>query len=315
MPDTDKRPAGYTPQQEETIRLFRAWYTSQAIPRDRAAAKIECAESTLCQIELGNYAGRSDTYIAKMARFLDRLKRAESATKPPNFVLTSVAEKIDGLCTLCLDGRRMGLAEIPSGVGKTQAAQAYAAAHPDDCRYIECSPKHTAMGILYDVADAIRVGKSGTRHLLFRNVVDQLVLRGQPLLIFDDVDNLTRDALYTIRQLHDQAKVGIVLLGTEDFLTKLRRRPTGLDQQALNRILHLVNLHGINQDDAEKLTSFFELPTAARLLAWQACDGDARRLVHGCIDALDRAAAYGEPVCERHIERAFAALRQTRLAV
>lgn len=302
-----------TPEQEKSLRLFVALAESEGWSQSDAARRWECSESTYKQILAGTYPGNYARYIERAERHVNLAKRRSRAIQDPPFALTSVSERVDALCTLCLDGKRMGHVVARSGAGKTMAVRAYAAAHALDTILITCTPGYSGVDLLRELADNLQRSWRFGKTLMFRDIATHLELRGQPLIILDDCDNLTRNGLHTARQLHDEAQCGIVLAGTEEFLRGLARRQTGLDGQALGRLLHVVHIDGICEEDAERILCPFGLPSAAVQMAWQACAGDARRLVHGVIEGLTIARAEGLEADERAIRRGFGALLAHKL--
>jgi len=304
MPANTPPRRGYelTEEQLKIVRRYVAWYSAAGWSLAKAGKRIGCAASTLSQIVSGTYPSDPSRFIRTMAAILDRAEGESKTCQRPPVVLTSIVEEVHAILDDCLNGHRMAFICGRSGVGKTVAVELFAEQHPIDTVLITCSKGCRDADLLRRIADHLELPWQGTLTEMFDKLASALITGGKPLLVVDECDFLGH-SLHIIRQLHDQADCGLVLVGTAAFLPLLKRHRTGTEGQALGRITHFVNLDRIVEDDARAILAPFALASDALRLAWQACAGNARRLVNGMLVA--RTLADGQAVAATHVAAAF----------
>ena len=124
------------------------------------------------------------------------------------------ARWIDELRILKHCGRAIG----PRDVGKSRSSVNY---REEDIKRVSCvkawsnsSSKRLFSQILKDINHAAWRGK---RHDLRARLAGCLELFGIELLLIDNADNLQREALIDLKQLHEESGVPIVLIGGQDL--------------------------------------------------------------------------------------------------
>ncbi len=132
-----------------------------------------------------------------------------------------------GLSTMldCQDAEegspRMGLFYGPSGYGKSVAAATIAARL--NGAYVVAKSIWTQRSLLEALATEIgiaQLARTGPR--LLDQIVDQLLDEPQPLII-DEMDHLvTRRSVEIIRDIHDNARVPVLMIGEEALPAKLK---------------------------------------------------------------------------------------------
>lgn len=299
-----KAPRPYTKGQREVIADYRAWHEAAELSMEEAAARLDCSASTLSLIESHKYPGRHGKYVERMARVMAREKARTLAWKRPPVVATTVLRKLYGLFEVCRDSHTMGFACTKFGLGKTIAAQEFARENPDTI--LVTAIKGISGGTLIEMI-ADEVGLTLPRGQLVQRLealLDKLQRLGGPVVVIDECDFLGK-AIHILRQVHDLAGCGVVVLGTPSFLRKLRKRPDGTEGQFLSRIVHQLYIDQIVEEDAEKILRPFELSAAAQQIAWQGCERNARRLVNIVANASMLAEGDdGGSITERHVAQA-----------
>lgn len=143
--------------------------------------------------------------------------------------------------------------------------------------------------------------------------------RGGPLLILDEADHATREALQLMRQLHDLSGCGLAFLCTPALFSALRARPNDRDAQLTSRVSYNPVVPGLTLPDIKAFCSHFGLSAAAEREATRGCGGDTQRggnprsLVNALICAAEIAKATNTAIEPSYITAAYAA--QTRAAV
>jgi len=312
MPPKTPRPRPPLSQaQEQTILDFVAWYSGQPdMSLARAADTLECSVGTLSAIINGNYPGDTAKYVRRMAERLAAVRADDAALREPPFMMLSAAEKIFSFCERCRSTRKMGFLCTQHGIGKTMALSAYADEHGISSVLISAFKNFTSKRLLLDLARRYGLDWHGSDAQMFRPIAAKLRVAGHPLVIVDEADFLG-SARDTIRHLHDQAAVGVVLAGTPAFLEALRRRPSTTDGQFLSRVVYNLYIDKIVEEDGRRLADHFTLASAAWQRAWDLCGANARRLVN--ILMLATQFARGDKVAPDHVAGAAASLLPVEL--
>ncbi|MFA5123598.1 AAA family ATPase [Zavarzinia sp.] len=142
---------------------------------------------------------------------------------------TTVVRRVERLCKLCLQERIIGMVYSETSCGKTTALKAYAAGNPAAI-YVKASVVRTSTkrGMMASIwKGAARRGKDRSLSDRWDDLIEYLA-GGDPsrpstrLIIVDDAHVLPYAVLEALRDLHDEAGVGIVLAGT----TRLHSRVT-----------------------------------------------------------------------------------------
>ncbi len=104
-----------------------------------------------------------------------------------------------------------------------------------------------------DFLRAYRVEARGRFRTDIRELVRVAKRYGCPLFI-DEADRVVRKAILieTIRDLHDLARIPIILIGQEHIINMLQRRDLG---QVFSRITEIYEFKGLSIQDIQKVTS------------------------------------------------------------
>lgn len=178
-------------------------------------------------------------------------------------------ERAPGLPGICaLYGR--------SGLGKTVAA-AFCANHFKGV-YVRLKSFSTAKAIMLELARELHLRPEKTLHGLFAQVSAELCAAPR-LLIFDELDNVVqRQALNTLRDLHDETRGPMLVIGEE-------RLPQHLEEfeRFHNRVLVWQAAQRATLADAEHLVRFYgadlQLSGEQIELLHRQAQGVARRIV------------------------------------
>lgn len=189
-----------------------------------AAAKLAgIAASTLSAWMAGKYAGDNDRVAADVRKWLDSRRagaRARSVLPPVlGFVLTETADRF--LDTLEHAQYVVDMVVIAggAGVGKTTAARRYASENPN-VWLLTCEPSIGSTHAMLDyLCTALNVAERSSNKRA--HAVQKRLTSSEGLLIVDEAQHLTTQALDQLRSIHDQAGVGIALIGNEEVYGRL----------------------------------------------------------------------------------------------
>ncbi|SHJ75164.1 DNA transposition protein, AAA+ family ATPase [Hymenobacter daecheongensis DSM 21074] len=121
-----------------------------------------------------------------------------------------------------------------TGAGKSFAVERFARTQPRETFLIRCKNTMNAKEFMQAIARAVGACEVGTRHRICQSIADRLLTMTHPLLIIDESEALfkrtSEGGFGAIKDICDEVKgrVGIVLVGANDFLEQLRLRAMNL---------------------------------------------------------------------------------------
>ena len=219
-------------------------------------------EHGLSQAALAAGMGENETYVSNFlfesARREMPAKRAEKLARDISvwieedfrhrtnkietaFVKTVVAERLFGLARNVRNTRDIGVGYGPAGIGKTLCAKAFALEFPGTIFLRVTRTSRTESGFMLTLYKLLRRSQRGRRSPTFEDIVDELRGSGR-LLIIDQAQDL-RDATYTfLLNLHDEAELPMLLLGTVDVRKRVDADSGVLYGQMSSRVGPRINL-------------------------------------------------------------------------
>lgn len=192
---------------------------------------------------------------------------------------------------------QLALFHGPSGFGKSVAA-AHIAAH-FRAGYIEAKSIWTQRTLLEKIAEEIGVARlARTGPKLLEQIINHLVVDPVPLIL-DEMDHLVkRQSVEIIRDIHDGARIPILMIGEESLPAKLKEW-----ERFDNRILVRTAAQPATVADALMLRDFY--CTRVRIeddlveAITAACKGVTRRIVINLHAAQKTAIAMGQGTIDR----------------
>lgn len=163
-----------------------------------------------------NMAKATETYWS----YLQLERRRAISPKKPNFVMTSISADIFGALSYVELNQSIGLIVGKSGIGKTSTLEQYAGQNRQKTVMISAHAR-TDKALL----DKLTLAVTGKRiKETMSDLTDRLIhtLEGSNrILIIDEAQRLSKNALEAIRAISDEAGVGLVLSGTPELLDRL----------------------------------------------------------------------------------------------
>lgn len=184
----------------------------------------------------------------------------------------------------------------PSGFGKSTAAAYVAAKHQAD--YIEVRSLWTKRSFLENLVRLQGQPPRRVAHDLLEQVVQGLARSGRPLII-DEFDNaIDRGLVEIVRDIHEQTKAPIIIIGEEKLPLKLKRW-----ERFDGRVLDWAQAQPADLDDARTLARHYQKgirieDDLLEVLA-KAAKGSVRRIVTN----IERIAYYAKNEGMKSISR------------
>lgn len=221
----------FTEAEHEAIVLEVRGKISPSLPQAEVARQADVAEATLSQYLNRKYTSEpGKTQVAAKlhkwlrARELDAAMRRQLPT-PPSYLKLRLSESITSALHYAREtGRLVQITGVP-GVSKTATARQFSEDFPRTW-YAAMDP--TTGGVptmLLAVLEAMgEKDAKGTPQNLQRRVCN-LAQEAKGLLIIDEAQHLSEQAIDAVRAINDRVRIGIAMLGNEAAHTRIG--PTG----------------------------------------------------------------------------------------
>lgn len=175
-------------------------------------------------------------FASLIKNYLDneQIALTESVSKGNlKFAETSAAKDIFKIANYSLHAGKIGVVTGVAGCGKTIAAEEYKRKNPTTI-LVRVTPLVTPRTLLEDICTELKIPKAFYRDTMFKSIVNRL--KGTNLLvIIDEGENLNTQCLEVTRRIQDFTGVGMLLLGTNRLLDRLRGQRKEL-QQLFSRV-------------------------------------------------------------------------------
>lgn len=215
------------PVDVEEMRLWLIGYRNGCeppIPWSQLAKETEIPAGTLQPFCAGTYQGNNDNIARKVFQFRQsvemQMKRQQALPRNPGYFETETSRRLMMLLEVAHMGR-ITVAATGPGTGKTMAVREYAArAQPT---YIATMKPSCASlnAMLLEVHRALGLEPRRVPSADASRVVLERVRGRKALLVVDEANYLSIEAIEEIRSWHDETGLGICLLGNEELLARI----------------------------------------------------------------------------------------------
>lgn len=290
----------YSPQELDTCKAIQKWLDDHDHSRSWLATKLRKSSGTVSQVLNGKYVSPPGELLTAMLAILQlESERLDDGT--PGYVEGSVHKLAFVVCDRTRKHANFGVLAGNVGVGKTRTLREYQRRKPQTLM-IESNPMMTAGSLLIELLEQLKVLVPAGLDRKFQAIVKQLQGTGY-LLIVDEAENLSGQALHYLRRIRDKAGVGIVLSGTSKLHQLLKPEQGQFDQIRSRVSMWPQTIGGISRDDADEMAraglADAPLPEGAEIgddvldALWAYCGGSARVLMESLIPAI-RDYGYGK---------------------
>lgn len=314
MPSDTTEPV-MSPDEVEAVRArVKATMAERKMAMTDVSRQVGIPYGTFSSFMGGTYKGRNAALAEQTLHWLNGLEAADRtralAPRAPAFVPTPTAEAI--LATLEHAQYMPELVVVTGapGVGKTSSARWYAARNPNVWLITAEPTMSSPRALLDELAEAIGVTARGVSSQQLSRSLGRRMAGSQGLILIDEAQHLTSQTLDQLRMFHDQAGIGIGLLGNEAVYARLEGGTRAAQYaQLFSRVgMRLARPRAL-KGDVEKLLDAWEIAGKAErdvLLAIAKKPGALRNLTKVVRMAHMLAGADGaERVAEAHLRMAW----------
>jgi DNA transposition AAA+ family ATPase len=185
----------------------------------------------------GDLPARSrDKLLRDLAAWMEEDFRHRSVKIEQSLVMTVVANRLSSLAKNVKATRDIGIGYSPAGTGKTICAKALTQELPGTIYVYVDRDCRSESGLLKRIYATLRkTRRERSRAPMLADIVEELAGTGR-LLIIDQAHDLRDAALGLLMNLHDQAELPILLLGTIDTKKRVDKDADPLFGQMSSRV-------------------------------------------------------------------------------
>ncbi|TYG34189.1 AAA family ATPase [Lonepinella koalarum] len=249
--------------------------TTGQITQTDLAQQAGISTSALSTYLKGTYKGNVENVEKSLALWLEtQTKKQQVFVEAPQFIETQTAKNV----FYTLDMARLMQTSITvygaSGVGKTKACREYTQRN-NNVWMVTSSPSRSSLGaILYDIALTLGVNNPPRRKDNLSRLVISKLEGTQGLVIIDESDHLTYEALEEIRFIQEKADVGFAFIGNIEVYTKIQGGVNQASKYARvwSRIGKHYEIKASRKDDIKAIMAAWGLDTTDKDLMKVACE-------------------------------------------
>lgn len=188
------------------------------------AKELDLSETVVSQFLSGKYKGSVETVAAQILSYIESGKARQINVKAPDYYpeLTNTM-KVEFAARYAHTNNGISLIYGAAGAGKTTALKHYAENNTGVVYVTANASTRTARAVMYLLLEAMGAKPQGTEFILMRSLVSRLKGTNR-LVIIDEADHLNFHALQAVRNLNDEAGVGIVFSGNDIIKTQMYGR-------------------------------------------------------------------------------------------
>jgi hypothetical protein len=190
-------------------------HLARGVKQRYVAKALGMSPATVSLFVAGKYSGDSEAVAGRVEQYLALEARREDGLGSAGFVRTTAAGEVQTALGYAHENCDIALVYGESGTGKTVAAKRYCETHPG-VAYVLLDPtsgqvRPFVSKLLWEICRE-RLGQSEPLMCAVERLVDTLRDSGR-LLILDEAQHLAWKAVEVLRRLHDEAGLGIALVG------------------------------------------------------------------------------------------------------
>lgn len=191
-----------------------------------------------------NEKGDNERIARAINQFCENEARREEAKVPEEFVMTSAAELMFASARMAWTHRQLAMVTGGSGYGKSITAKALLAEFPGSLYHRVNSTSMNGTGLIVDLLTQLRIRLPHARAQQYRDLIE--ALKGTDrLLLIDEAHRLQASGRTLVRDILDEAEIGIVLFGTDEILETASADARLNRGQWNSRFISRVNLDSI----------------------------------------------------------------------
>ena len=291
----------------ERIRQQLADYmTATGKTQSKIAKELEVSDSTLSLFRSSTYTGNNEEIAMRLEQLLRIGNSRQLLPRPPEFdAKLPVTRDILNTVEHIHISKEIGLIYGRSGTGKTTALKHYTSLNSGTVVYVQANiTSKSVRGILKLILKTISKNIKGSCSDYSDYLVDYF-LSTQKLLLIDEAQHLSIDALQAIRNINELAEVGVILAGNPSIYDNLN----GANEEALDQLNSRIGRFCEVENKYTKKDMRMLFPDVSgecidHLRSLATARGGLRVATKHYAMAVDAANALGQPLAIAHFDHA-----------
>ncbi len=219
---------------EQMIKRLEEQIKESGESQSSISKKIGISPAALSQLLNGKYPN-PQTLESKISDFLDMTEQVERIAKRPDFVMTSLSKKVLDVISYCHIQKDLGLVYGDAGIGKTEAIKEYEREHSGVIVLRVSKAFSREKSLLKMIARKLKVAENNKIEDMYMDCVERL--RGtDKVLILDEAQHLPHSTIELIRDIYDDAGIGVVFIGNHEVYRKMHGKGEAAFAQIFSRI-------------------------------------------------------------------------------
>jgi DNA transposition AAA+ family ATPase len=199
--------------------------SDRRLSQARIAKEAGISSTAISQWLSGTYGGDNAAVEAKILRWIDttHAQRAVQERLPsaPDYVETPTAERVIGALRYAQVAGDIAVVYGGAGLGKTTGIRQYSKSAPNVWVATMTPASASVVTALEEIADAVGAGNVGGGAARLHKAICKRVVDTNGLLVVDEAQHLSVQALDQIRGIHDATGIGIALVGNEQVYARM----------------------------------------------------------------------------------------------
>lgn len=214
-------------QEQESVELLQrvvAVISDQGLTQSNAAKEIGLSVAALNQWLQGKYKGDNNEVKNKLIKWLAACERRKDANETrldrTLYISTPTGSRIKNVLSYTQAAADLSVIYGGAGVGKTRAIKNYAALSPNVWVATMRPDTSGVASCLEEISEAVGIKMPGRASRQSRDLSRRLE-NTAGLLIIDEAQHLSLNAVESVRSIHDASCIGLVLCGNESVYARL----------------------------------------------------------------------------------------------
>jgi len=259
-----------------------AFMTLNHISQNKISKSLGFSQTRLNQYLHDKYPGDVPSIERKIERYLMRESERRRSHNMGGFVKTTIANELLAALSYCHSMREMGIAVGFPGNGKTETAKYYCEQYPETI-LVTAGPEIIRDGIVYALADALKVHTRRNKYHTMKNILDNREGRDD-MVIVDEAQFLSIESLEVVRKVHDITGTPVFFIGQPRLKEDIQgKRHKEIFAQITSRMGIWVELPFPEKEDVTALCREANVTDkAVQEYCWKTMqrDGNSLRTVH-----------------------------------
>jgi len=261
--------------------LVNSYIEKHGISQSTVARECAASKGTVSEVLRGVYGVKKKTggkpcddteYLRRLNNWMELHARRQNIIQNAEFVETTVAREIVTVAEIVSETCKMGVVYGHAQIGKSFTLKALAGSDRlgSPVLFRIDQSQRTPKALCRMVCARFELPTEGTFDTLSRRLVKQLD-GTKRMLMFDEAERCTYQALEWIRDLHDQTGCPVLLCGKPDIYSRLGFREIGgyrkVVDQLSNRIIIRRDLTERTRTDPKNPQPLFTIEDVRKLIA------------------------------------------------